>query len=127
MCTVGKKGSEANENCHFLWMYNNDGTNYLPGPYNDTLGVCFGFTHYKYDATADGGIAMQDYPACQTLAPKGATPTPIYGTADEWPCYSSVDAALTGGTAAKKINPVVKEFRVGARPGSGLRHIIRQR
>ena len=128
VCAVGKKGSEANENCHYLWMYNNDGMNYLPGPYNDTLGVCFGFTHYKYDATADGGSAMQDYPACQNLPPKGGTPSVPYGTADEWPCYSSTDAAaFVGGKSTRKVNPVVKEFRVGSRPGAGLRHLVRQR
>lgn len=49
VCVAGKKGSEPQQNCHYLWMYNNDGTQTIPSPYNDTLGVCFGYT-----ATARG-------------------------------------------------------------------------
>ncbi|HWU89978.1 MAG TPA: hypothetical protein VN253_22100 [Kofleriaceae bacterium] len=128
VCAVGKKGSELQEDCHFLWMYNNDGNQYLPSPYNDTLGVCFGFTHYTYDDDMNPNTPNRPYPGCATLPPKGtANPGPD-GTADEWPCYSSVDAAaFVGGKAAKRVNPVVKEFRVGAQPGRGLRHLIRQR
>lgn len=50
-----------------------------------------------------------------------ATPGPD-GTADQWPCYSSVDAAAL---AAPTPNPVVREFRIGRGTGAALPHLIR--
>jgi hypothetical protein len=121
LCVPGKKGSEAQQNCHYLWWYNTDGSQPIPSPYNDTLGVCFGYTHYTYDHDGDPGTPNRTYPACESLPPKGATPGPD-GTADQWACYSSVDAAAF---AAPKPNPVASDFRIGRGAGYALPHLIR--
>lgn len=127
VCAVGKKGSEANENCHYLWWYNFDDNDMLiPSPYNDTLGVCFGFTHYNFDHDMNQGTPNVGFPACQQLPPKGGTPDPIYKTADQWPCIPSTEA-LPFAKGKVKVNPIAKDFRVGSRTGEGLRHLVRER
>jgi hypothetical protein len=132
VCAVGKKGSEANENCHYLWWYNFDDNDMLiPSPYNDTLGVCFGFTHYNFDHDMNQGTPNVGFPACQQLNPKGTAPTdpgydPIYKNADDWPCIPSTEA-LPFAKAKVKVNPIAKDFRVGSRTGSGLHHLVRER
>ncbi|HWO22370.1 MAG TPA: hypothetical protein VNO30_26610 [Kofleriaceae bacterium] len=120
VCIVDKKGSAEPENCHYMWFYNVTNNMIVDSPYNDTTGVCFAYGKYK--VTLNG--VQQGFPKCEQLPPAGATPDGIYGRANEWPCVPSTEVAVT---AAKKLkNPVMKDFHLGARPGVGVRHILRQ-
>ena len=120
LCTADKKGSTEPEDCHYMWFYNVTNNVIVPSPYNDTTGICFAFG--KYNVTLAG--AQKPFPACETLPPAGMTADPVYGNANEWPCVPSTELApLTSG---KQLNPAAKDFQLGARPGPGVRHILRQ-
>ncbi len=142
-CAAGKKGSEANENCLFLWPFNVENNMLVVSDYNNTLGICFGYTHYTYDHDNNAGTPNRGVPGCETLPPK--TPVPanctempagsgsysgtgcLDGLAHEWGCYNTTDSGVT--FAANKpapLKPFMREFR--ARPygeGTGVRHMIR--
>jgi hypothetical protein len=120
ICTATKKGSTEPENCHYMWFYNISNGAIVPSPYNDTTGICFAYTKYK--VTLSG--VQQNFPPCQSLPPAGEPPLPPYGNADDWPCVPSTEATFTGGKL--KVSPAARDFRLGVRPGPGLRHILRQ-
>jgi hypothetical protein len=103
-----------------MWFYNVTNNVIVPSPYNDTTGICFAYG--KYSVTING--AQTGFPDCAKLPPAGAPPLAPYGNANEWPCVPSTELApLTSG---KKLNPAAKDFQLGARPGPGVRHILRQ-
>ena len=119
VCTADKKGSAEPEDCHYMWFWNRDSMgNLLPGPYNDTTGICFAYG--KYNVTRAG--AVHGWPPCEMLPPAGATADPVYGNANEWPCVPSTQAKL----ASPKLRSVASDFRLGVRPGPATRHILRQ-
>jgi hypothetical protein len=68
---------------------------------------------------------QQGFPKCEALPPAGATPDPIYGNANEWPCVPSTELAFTGDQQLK-VSRAARDFRVGVRPGPGVRHVLRQ-
>jgi hypothetical protein len=122
LCTADKKGSTEVENCHYMWFYNVVNGSIVPSPYNDTTGICFAFG--KYTVTIKG--AQTGFPDCTKLPPAGATPDPVYGRANEWPCVPSTELPQLTGGGGQKLNPVAKDFHLGARLGPGVRHILRQ-
>jgi hypothetical protein len=133
LCTPGKKGSEVQQDCLFLWIFNFDGVTLPPSPYNDTLGICLGYTHYMYDQNGDGTPDRQ-YPACETLPSKNAPPANCTctngtctgtgcpdGAAHEWGCWNSVDSMAP----FTSFRPRPRDMRVGAYgPGRGVPHAI---
>jgi hypothetical protein len=120
LCTADKKGSTEPENCHYMWFYNVSNNMILPSPYNDTTGICFAYG--KYNVTING--AQVGFPDCAKLPPAGAPADPVYGHANDWPCVPSTELAPL--TSDKRVNPAARDFHVGARPGPGVRHILRQ-
>jgi hypothetical protein len=138
-CEVGKKGSEAQQNCLYLWTFNVENGTLAPSPHNDTLGVCFGYTHFTYDHDTNAGTPARPIPGCETLPSKAAPPANCTctnnactgtgcpdGAAHEWGCWNSVDsmAAFTSVAPPKR---ALRDFRIGARAeGPALRHAIVQ-
>ena len=121
LCTADKKGSTEPSNCHYMWFYNITNNVIVPSPYNDNTGICLAYG--KYTVTLKG--VPQGFPKCEALPPAGATPDPIYGNANEWPCVPSAEAAFTSDKKLN-VNPAAKDFRLGVRPGPGVRHILRR-
>ena len=146
VCKTGKKGLNppADQNCLFIWGFLLDNNNMLStSQYNDTLGVCFNYTKFTYDATgntpdtANGfnypnpGSATQPIPSCPTLVPPTTktvnmtSPSFINGNATDWLCYNSVDSGATftsdGKMKAPKLNPALKQFRIGYGEGVAYR------
>jgi hypothetical protein len=120
VCVADKKGSGLEANCHYMWFYNIANNQIIPSQYNDTTGICF--AHSVYQVTING--TMMGFPKCESLPPAGAPPLGSYGNASDWPCVPSAEATFTGGKL--KVNPAAKDFRIGARPGPGVRHKLRQ-
>jgi hypothetical protein len=122
LCEVNKKGSAPDaENCHYMWRFNIQNGAIVPSPYNDNTGACFAYP--KYMVTING--QAQGFPSCQQLPPAGATPDPIYGNANEWPCVPSGEVAFTGDKKVK-VNPALNDVRIGGPVGPAVRHILRQ-
>ena len=118
-CATGRKGSEAAEDCRFWWWFNRDASGtQLPSPFNDTLGLCLGYTHFHYDNDSDPTTPDRSYPACASLPPRNGTPGPD-GTADQWGCYNSVDANARAAPHANRTG----DFR-RTLGGSATRHIL---
>ncbi|MBL0220993.1 MAG: hypothetical protein IPQ07_44875 [Myxococcales bacterium] len=100
-CEVGKKGSEVTSVCRFFWVYAVDSNGNLPAaylPYVDTLGVCFGRTHYRYDADNDGVLTAADpeTPDCATLPPRSALTVGRYDDAADFFCQKYSSSMFTG-------------------------------
>ena len=72
-CNVGKRGSESTSMCRFLWPFRVTQAGELAiTDTTDTMGICMGISHYKWDSNASGAIdAGDDY---QTGAIAPATP-----------------------------------------------------
>jgi hypothetical protein len=107
-CGVGIKGSESPEDCLFLWSFLTD-SNGQPGPsqYNDTLGVCFAFSHFTFDP---GNGTQVPIPGCETLSPAEA---PQFG------CFTSAHSVLN-------LAPSHRDFRLAYGPGIAHRpHLTR--
>lgn len=122
LCTQGKKGSAEAANCYYLWGFNTNSSGMIrPSPYNDTTGICVAYG--KYTFTVNGMQAS--WPDCAQLPPAGGTEDPIYGFANEWPCVPTTEISFTG-TMQAKVNPALRDLRLGARPGPGVRHLLRQ-
>jgi len=122
LCVAGKKGSAEAEDCHYIWGHHRDRTGaYLPGPYNDTLGICFAYGQYQVSI---GGV-MQSYPKCESLPPAGATPDAIYGNANNWPCVPQAEF-VPKFTGSKQPAVVTDDFRLSLGAAPGVRHILRQ-
>ncbi|MBA3391376.1 MAG: hypothetical protein H0T89_01975 [Deltaproteobacteria bacterium] len=142
VCTSGKKGSEAGQNCLFLWPFNVDGSGVpIASQYNNTLGICFAPSHYTYDHDNNAGTPNRAMPSCAALPPKGpltgctcnaqgndcsgvACPD---GQAHEWGCYNSVDSGIAPfvGGGEMPMKPAVEDFRLRYGGSSGIRHLIR--
>jgi hypothetical protein len=143
VCKPNIKGSVVagnNENCLFLWGFitNMDGS-VGPSQYNDTLGVCFDYNQFTYDATGNTpdmgqnypnpGIATQPIPSCDKLAAKGTAMVAmnsesfINGDASQWLCYNSVDSMAFAADKNPKqhLNPALKNFRIGYGAGVAYR------
>lgn len=122
VCEAGKKGSTEPEDCHYLWFHNRDRNGaFLPGPYNDKIGLCFGYGQYNVTI---GGMQM-GFPKCENLPPAGMPPLAPYGNANNWPCVPSAEfAPLFTGT---KQAPVMDDSRLSLGAGPGVRHLLRQK
>jgi hypothetical protein len=120
LCVVDKKGSVEPSNCHYMWFYNVVNGEIPASPYNDTTGICFAYGKYKVSING----TQVGFPKCEQLPPAGAPADPVYGRANEWPCVPSTELAPAANGKLK--NPVAKDFHLGARPGPGVRHILRQ-
>ena len=119
VCTAGKKGSGDPENCMYMWYWNTDRNgNILPGPYNDTTGVCWAYGKY----TTTVGVTPRAWPRCESLPPAGAPEDPIYGNANEWPCVPSAEYRPT----LRAVREAGAGLRRIARPGVAVRHLLRQ-
>ena len=147
VCKTGKKGLNppADENCLYLWGFLLDNNGMLStSQYNDTLGVCFNYTKFTYDSSGNTPEAGKNYPnpaatnptttpipSCATLVAPTVTnvamnsPSFVNGDATDWLCYDSVESGATftsnGKVKAPKINPALKNFRLGYGAGVAYR------
>lgn len=134
ICAPGARGSEANEDCLYMWLASRVGGVLMPSPYNDTTGFCFAPSHYSYDHDKNPNTPARAVPLCEQLPPKGtvanctcdANGNACTGTgcpdgqAHEWGCYPSTDSNLA--TLAPKL-----DLQIAApRPASSTRHRIVQ-
>lgn len=95
-CNVGKRGAEATSVCKFLWPYRVTQAGELAVTDTiDTMGVCFGPTHYKWDSNNSGAIdagdqlqigGTMDAPACNTLPKRTAATTGSGDDAMDFQC-----------------------------------------
>jgi hypothetical protein len=124
LCTIGKKGSQANEECRFIWPFNNDGTNFLDGPFNDVVGVCFRFDKFTYDNDNNAATPNIVVPQCAELPAKGGTAIPPHNeTADQEPgCYKKVNSTLSFTNDA--IKQKYLQMRIGFPGGQAVKHQI---
>jgi hypothetical protein len=121
LCVAGKKGSAEPEDCHYIWGHHRDRNGaYLPGPYNDKVGLCFAYGQYM--VTING--VMTGYPTCEMLPPAGMPPVAPYGNANNWPCVPQ--AEFTPLFTGIKQAPVTDDFRLSLGSGPGVRHLLRQ-
>ena len=97
----------------------------LQSQHNDTAGICFGYSHYMVNHDNNPNTPTIGFPNCADLPPAGGTAHPEYGFANEWPCVPTAEIAQVAPGKAK-LNPIAKDFRLGARPGPGVRHTLRQ-
>jgi hypothetical protein len=131
-CQVNVKGSltdaEGTEDCRFIWQplaISSNLQNPAPvdTPYNNTLGMCFAYSHFKTIDTNKDGTPDAFEKSCKDL---GSVPDAVYGTAEENGCYPI--AGFPGGTArtnpdAFKLNPNrVGSFRLAYGSGVVARH-----
>ncbi|MBA3391818.1 MAG: hypothetical protein H0T89_04190 [Deltaproteobacteria bacterium] len=138
VCEPGKKGSEANQNCLYLWPFYNQNGSVEPSPYNDSLGVCFAYAHYTYDHDNIATTPPRRVPGCETLPPRGFTDqctcdsqgTNCSGTgcpdglAHEWGCYDTVSAGVSSTSpAAPATKSFLRELRVGE--PNPAQHVVR--
>lgn len=91
-CNVGKRGRDQESVCKFLWPYRVTQQGELAiTDTMDTMGVCFGPSHYTWDSDHDGTVtqmlggpdeSQSTAPACNTLPKRrAATPGGDPGTA----------------------------------------------
>ena len=101
-CEIGKKGSEATSVCKFMWPFVLDqSTGEVPTtfvPFQDTLGICMGITHYQYDSNGDGQITTADatQPDCATLPPRSAGTTGSHDDAADFQCQKVSHSMVAG-------------------------------
>ena len=130
VCTIDKKGSSDDgnqQNCHYMWFWNFDRMTgqFLDSPYNNTTGICFTYTRYKYNHDNNPVTEPIQFPKCEELPPAGQPPHPMHGNANEWGCVPDTEAALTAGKK-KRMNPLAQDMRVGVPTGAAVRHVLRQ-
>lgn len=141
VCEPGKKGSEANQNCLYLWPFNFENGMLQPSPYNNSLGVCFAYEHYTYDHDNIATTPPRRVPGCETLPPRGFTDQCVCdaqgtncsgtgcpdGLAHEWGCYDTVSSGMSfTSPAAPRMKSFLRELRVGAAGAtSTTRHVVR--
>jgi hypothetical protein len=110
-CAIGIKGSETPEDCLFLWPFLLDSTGKpSTSPYNDTLGVCFAFSHFTYDP---GDGTKLPIPGCETLPPPDPA-NPAAESAADWGCYTSAHSQA-------KPAATLRDMRLGYGPGIARR------
>ncbi len=100
-CEIGKKGSEATSVCKFMWPFVLDQTGEVPAsfvPFQDTLGICMGITHYQYDSNGDGQVTSADatQPDCATLPPRSASTTGAHDDAADFQCQKVEHSMVAG-------------------------------
>jgi hypothetical protein len=72
-CNVGKRGAESTSMCRFLWPFRVTQAGELAITDTiDTMGICMGISHYKWDSNASGAIDAGDDYQTGIIAP--ATP-----------------------------------------------------
>ena len=117
-CNFGKRGQETTSQCRFLWPYRVTQAGELAITDTiDTMGLCFGPTHYKWDSNGSGAIDAGDTlqedtaPKCYTLpkrrAAAGADPgTPGAGDdAMDFQCQK-VPPQFTSNAKAKGLKTI---------------------
>ncbi len=84
-CNAGKRGKDPDSRCKFLWPFRIDRTTGMLAVTDtiDTMGICQGISHYKYDSNNSGAIDAADVfesdaPECNVL-PKRTTATTLSG------------------------------------------------
>ena len=100
-CEPGIKGSEPTSMCRFMWQYVADDTGAIPPsfmPQVDTLGICLGITHYKYDSNNDT-VPDTQYPDCAMLPPRSAATTGSFDDAADFGCQKLAHSMVTGRAA----------------------------
>jgi hypothetical protein len=130
VCTIDKKGSSDDgnqQNCHYMWFWNFDPDTgmFFESPYNNTTGICFTYTRYKYNHDNNPMTEPIQFPKCEELPPAGQPPHPMHGNANAWGCVPDTEAMLTSGKK-KRMNPLAQDVRLGFRPGVAVRHVLRQ-
>ena len=73
-CNPGKRGKDPDSRCKFLWPFRVDRTTGMltDTPTTNTMGICQGISHYKWDSNNSGAIDAGDDFQTGTIAP--ATP-----------------------------------------------------
>jgi len=116
-CNVGVKGSEAAEDCRFLWfpLAHGDPSHALDSPYNDTLGVCFAYQRYL-TVTIPGMSQKVAEKSCAEL-PATAPANDPYGSARDNGCYPLADSL--GADVRSTVH-----YRLANGSGAVARHIF---
>jgi hypothetical protein len=121
LCTAGKKGSAAGglQNCLFLWPFLTD-ANGNPGPsqYNETVGVCFSFTQFQYDANGDM-TPETTFPNCKALPKRSAATTADDDDAADFFCQKIANSQFAPSAPQ---NSPMKDFRLANGPGEAVAH-----
>lgn len=109
-CNVGKRGKEQDSRCKFLWPYRVDQTTgeLTITDTTDTMGLCVGISHYKYDSNNSGAIDAADAfqiagPECNTLPKRTAGDTMSGNDAMDFLCQK-VPPAFKANTRNGKID-----------------------
>ncbi|MCW5808452.1 MAG: hypothetical protein KIT31_39240 [Deltaproteobacteria bacterium] len=117
-CAIGKKGGGVRNllECRRTWPFNNDGMQFLPGPFNNSLGVCFDPIAFQDPADPDGipPGAFGNSPQCINLTEAQANMTP--GCGDDT-TFVSIPVPGKPSPHQKFLNA-----RVGLPPGQAVRH-----
>jgi hypothetical protein len=127
-CAADIKGSEANEDCRFLWLplatRINNSRKPVNSSYNNTLGICFAFAHYIAIDTNNDGVADAPERSCSQLprvAPPSTDPGAPFGTAEDAGCYPLTLAPAPPVAA----NPHrVVQVRLSNGAGRAVRHVF---
>jgi hypothetical protein len=115
-CAPGKKGSEAQQDCVFLWSFLTDiDGNPRPSRFNETLGVCFAYTHFQYDSNGDT-IPDTVMPACESLPPRTAATPGDHDDAADFGCQKIAHSTKPSA---------MRDFRLGYAPGQAIAHTVR--
>ena len=119
-CAVGVKGSEAEEDCRYLWfsLARGDPSKAVASPYNDTLGVCFAYQKFLA-VTVPGMPQKQPEKSCAKLPVTAPTGDP-YGSAKENGCYPLADSR----TPLRKNTHRTINYRLANGDGLVVRHVF---
>jgi hypothetical protein len=119
-CAVGVKGSEAEEDCRYVWfsLAGGNPSKALVSPYNDTLGVCFAYQKFLA-VTVPGMAQKQPEKSCAKL-PVDAPMDDPYGSAKENGCYPLAESR----TLLRKNTQRTINYRLANGDGLVVRHVF---
>lgn len=120
LCVAAKKGSASGgvQNCVMLWSFLTDANGMPSGSqYEESVGVCFSFTQFMYDANNDM-TPDTVFPNCNSRPKRSAATTGIDDDAADFGCQKIAESMFDNKPSA----PMMKDFRVGFGPGEAVAH-----